>query len=308
MEGPRFGEPFRSSAHSLRAADLEAVFLPGRGMIGVSLRHRGAEILRRVDDLEAAAARGSTAGLPLLHPWANRLTGLRYSAAGREVELDPTSPVLHLDDRGLPMHGVPWSQIAWQVIESRPDRITTRLDWQQRDLLGVFPYPHHLELRATLQPDRLNIETTLFAGSEGPVPASFGFHPYLGLPGLPRAAWRLKLPAMRRLVLDPRGIPTGDEEPFAAFDDVLGERAFDDGFAVLEEPAPLSITGGGRRIRVELLTGFPYAQIFAPNGKDFIALEPMTAPTNALASGRGLRLVEAGGELQAAFEIRVEGE
>jgi len=73
-----------SSAHSIVAGDLEAVFLPRHGMIGASLRHRGAEILRRIEDLEAAAAKGSTAGIPLLHPWANRLAGHRYRAAGRE--------------------------------------------------------------------------------------------------------------------------------------------------------------------------------------------------------------------------------
>src|SRR5208337_312883 len=79
------------SARTIVAGDLEAVFLPGHGMLGASLRHRGAEILRRVDDLEAAAAKGSSAGIPLLHPWANRLVGPRYHAAGREVELDLSS-------------------------------------------------------------------------------------------------------------------------------------------------------------------------------------------------------------------------
>jgi aldose 1-epimerase len=45
-----------SSAHSLRAGDLEAVFLPDHGMLGASLRYKGVEILRRVEDLEAAAS------------------------------------------------------------------------------------------------------------------------------------------------------------------------------------------------------------------------------------------------------------
>jgi hypothetical protein len=63
------------SAVTLVAGDLEAVFLPGYGMLGASLRHRHIEILRRVQDLEVAAAKGSTAGIPLLHPWANRLAG-----------------------------------------------------------------------------------------------------------------------------------------------------------------------------------------------------------------------------------------
>ena len=76
------------SAHALAAGDLEAVLLPGAGMLGASLRHRGVEMLGRVEDLAAAAAKGSTAGVPLLHPWANRLAGLRYRAAGRDVVLD----------------------------------------------------------------------------------------------------------------------------------------------------------------------------------------------------------------------------
>ena len=171
----------------LVAGDLAAVFLPGQSMLGASLQHRGEEILRRVDDLERAAAKGSTAGIPLLHPWANRLSGTRYEAAGRDVELDLRSPLLHLDARGLPMHGVPWSRLAWEVTEASAERITARLEWNRAELLAIFPYPHVLEMETELRPGSLTISTTLEAGREGPVPVSFGFHPYVGLPGLPRS-------------------------------------------------------------------------------------------------------------------------
>ena len=73
-----------NAARSLVAGDLQAIFWPGSGMLGVSLQHRGAELLRRVDDLETARSKGSTAGIPLLYPWANRLDCLRYHAGGRE--------------------------------------------------------------------------------------------------------------------------------------------------------------------------------------------------------------------------------
>jgi len=293
------------SARTLVAGDLEAVFLPGHGMLGASLRHRGMEMLRRVEDLDGAAASGSTAGIPLLHPWANRLSGFRYRAAGREVNLDPSSPLLHLDAHGLPMHGVPWCRLAWELTEARQDFLAARLEWTRSDLLAVFPFPHRLEMAATLRPDGLTLETTLIASSEGPVPVSFGYHPYFGLPD-PRAQWRLDLPAMRRLVLDPRGIQTGDEVPFDGLDAQLGELAFDDGFALMAEQASFSIAGAARRITVEFLEGYLYAQIYAPKDKDYIALEPMTAPTNALTSGRGLRLVKSGEQFRAVFRIRVD--
>lgn len=295
------------SARTIAAGDLEAVFLPGYGMLGASLRHRNAEILRRIEGLEGAAARGSTAGIPLLHPWANRLAGSRYRTAGREVNLDPSSPLLHLDENGLPMHGVPWSLLAWKLTESTQDSVTAQLEWASSHLLAIFPFRHRIEITATLRPDGLVVATTLMASPDGPVPVSFGFHPYFGLPELPRAQWRLELPAMRKLALDQHGIPTGEEEAFDGFDAQLGESNFDDCFALLDGGASsLSIGGAGRRITVEFLAGYRYAQVFAPRGKDYVALEPMTAPTSALTSGRGLNLLEAGGEFRSAFFIRVE--
>jgi aldose 1-epimerase len=295
-----------ASACTLNAGELEAVFLPGHGMLCASLRHRGTEILRRVDDLDASAAKGSTAGIPLLHPWANRLASLRYHAVGREVALDPSSPLLHFDDNRLPIHGVPWALLAWELTEARRDRLTARLEWIRSDLLAIFPFPHRIELAATLLPDGLTLHTTLTANRDEPVPVSFGFHPYFGLPELARTEWWLELPAMQRLLLDPRGIPTGDEEPFGGFSAWLGERDLDDGFSLREERTSFSVAGGGRRIFVELLAGYRYAQVFAPKGKDFVALEPMTAPTSALTSGLGLRLLEPGGKFRAAFRVRVE--
>jgi aldose 1-epimerase len=296
----------KSSTHSLIAGDLEAVFLPGRGMIGASFRHRGAELLRRVEDLETLAARGSAAGIPLLHPWANRLAGFRYRAAGREVALDPSSTLLHLDEQGLPIHGVPWSRLAWEVTESRKNGLVAGLEWARKEHLDIFPFRHRLEMTARLGTEGLTLETTLFAGHDGTVPVSFGFHPYFGLPGLPRSQWRLRLPAMRRFALDRRQIPTGEEEPFLGMDAELGACDFDDGFAVPRGMGSFSLEGAGRRITVEFLEGYRYAQVFAPKDKEYVALEPMTARTNALSSGNGVHLVEPGGCFRAAFRVRVE--
>ena len=290
--------------NSLVAGELEAVFLPGRGMLGVSFKHQGEELLRRLENLEAAAAKGSTAGIPLLYPWANRLASSRYRVAGREVTFDPSSPILHCDEHGLPIHGVKWALLAWDVIAATRDRLTARLEWTRPELLAVFPFRHKVEMTATLLPESLAIETTVIA--DDPVPVSFGFHPYFGIPNRPRAQWRLELPTMRKLVLDDRGIPTGKEESFDRLDTLLGELDLDAGFIVLDERPKFSLSGGGRRITVEFLENYRYAQVFAPKGKEFVALEPMTARSSALTSGQGLRVIEPGENFNATFRIVIQ--
>jgi aldose 1-epimerase len=291
--------------HVLAAGDLQVTFLPAAGMLGASLRFRGVELLRRVDDLEAARAKGSTAGIPLLYPWANRLSSLQYRAAGHHVSLDPSSPLLHFDDHKLPIHGVPWSQLAWKVISSDANKLTARLDWLSPALLAIFPFPHHVEMAVRLRPVDLEIQTTVFADSNSAVPISFGFHPYFGIPEIPRTEWTIKAPAMRKLTLDAQGIPTGAETPSAPIDAQLKNTSYDDGFALSSEQARFSITGNGCSIAIEFKNGFDFAQIFAPKDKEFIAIEPMTAKTNALSSGESLRVIAPGEQFTATFRIEV---
>ena len=190
------------------------------------------------------------------------------------------------------------------MIAAKRDRLTARLEWTRPELLALFPFRHKVEMTATLRPDSLTIQTAVIA--DDPVPVSFGFHPYFGIPRCPRAEWRLKLPAMRKLLLDDRGIPTGKEEPFDRVDTSLGELNLDAGFIVLDERPKFSLSGVDRRITLEFLENYKYAQVFAPKGKDFVALEPMTARTSALTSGQGLRVIEPGEDFNAAFRIGIQ--
>src|ERR671925_76917 len=59
----------------------------------------------------------------------------------------------------------------------------------------------------------LAVETEVVPTTRAAVPVSFGWHPYLRLPGVDRRDWRIELPVAARAILDERGIPTGSSEP-----------------------------------------------------------------------------------------------
>ena len=140
------------------------------------------------------------------------------------------------------------------------------------------------------------------------VPVAFGFHPYLRVPGVDRSKWQLDLPARRYLFTDVRGIPTGHHEDEHAARLTLGTRAFDDGFDGIADGASFSVAGGGRRLTMTFVSGYPAGQIFSPPGAQFVCFEPMTAPTNVLRSGDGLRRVAPGAAFTAVFRTAVAGE
>lgn len=287
----------------LTACELEATFAPEVGMVGCSLLHRGEELLGQRDGLEAYKEKGSSFGIPLLHPWANRLGGMRYG----QVELDPERSPIRLEEHGLPIHGLLSASPHWQVADQAAAHLIATLSFDRPELMLAFPYPHDLEVEVTLTPAELAIRTTVRPTGVIAVPLSFGYHPYLTLPGIPRAEWRVEIPVTERAVLDDRGIPTGQVDPVDFEPGPLGSQTFDDLFPDIAPGARFALEGNGRRIEVVFEEGYPVAQVFAPEGKDFICFEPMTAPTNALVSGDGLRQVSPGAEFSAAFSIAVSG-
>jgi len=287
----------------LEAGATRAVLLPSHGMLVASLRHHGIESLRAIDDLPQAAQRGTPAGLPLLHPWANRLAGDRYRVGDREVILPTESDLLLRDANGLPLHGVPWSRLPWQLERHDTRTVHARLAWTRPEWRALFPFAHTLELHVTLDAGALTIAMVLHA-EDARVPVSFGFHPYFGLPGA-RDGWHLRTPPLRWLDLDARKLPTGHARAFAGFDQPLAALDLDDGFALRAASGTCTLVAGAHALHLDLLEGFSHLQIYAPRGADFICLEPMAAPTNALLSGDNLRFAEPARPYRAAFRVRL---
>lgn len=294
-------------------ADFHATWLVGAGMLGASLVHRGDELLWQGAGAGAYAEKRTFMGIPFLHPWANRLGRFGYEADGREVELDPSSPLLLLDDNGLPIHGLLTASRTWSLEELTADEeralMVAAFEFDRPELLNAFPFRHRVQIEIGLDARGVEVTTSVTATGEAEVPIAFGFHPYLCLPGHPRAQWTASFPVRRRLLLDSKGIPTGATEPVEPIQGAIGQRTWDDGFDRIDTPARFELRAGPRTITLEYTDGYPVAQIFAPPGQDYICVEPMTAPTNALNGPAGaFRSVPAGERFSATYRIASEVE
>ncbi|MGO4441762.1 aldose 1-epimerase [Mycobacterium sp. 2YAF39] len=287
------------------SSSMTATFVPAAGMLGTSLADGADEFLGQRRGLDAYVSNGKTMGIPILYPWANRLSASEYESDGTVVTLTPGEGGVRADEHGLPIHGVLAAYPGWQVRERRQNSLTAALDFgAQPELLASFPFPHVLTQSVTLFGRRLTIETTVTATGSASVPLCFGYHPYFTIPGVPRGEWQLTTPAMRRLPVDERGIPTGAHEDWKAHTEELKATTYDDGFDHVPDDALFSLAGGGRRIDIAFEQGYPASQIFAPGADDLVAIEPMAAPTDALRRG-DYRSAVPGKPVTARFSVTV---
>ena len=286
---------------------LRATLVPDLAMLMSSLTLDGREFLGRPNTVQEFASDWATTGVPLLHPWANRLAGPQLQGLDRPT-VDTSSPLVPTDDRGLAIHGLNLADAGWSTSVSRqPEHVRVAASMRFGDPLrsALFPFPHELTVTAELQGLEVRITTEVHAAAETRVPISFGWHPYFKLPDVPRAEWQVRLPVRRRALLDERMIPTGDDEPVDLPPGPLSDTTYDDMFTELDPMPVFGLSGGGRWIEVVFGPGYPVAQVYAPATHPVVAFEPMTAPVNAMISGDGLRWIGPGECFAATFAIRV---
>jgi galactose mutarotase-like enzyme len=285
----------------LRGGGYEAVFRPDVAMLCTSFTHRGMEHLARPRPIARFRA-GETTALPLLHPWANRLGGRAYAAGGVRVDLRRLD--LPTDEAGLPIHG---NLLGAPFVVEHVDRarVVASLDYGTRpDLLRAFPFPHVLTVDARVDAaEGLRVTTAVRATGRRPVPISFGWHPYLRLPGSRRREWVLNVPPCEQLRLDARRLPTGERTRQPATRRRLGEETLDDLF-VLGGDRTFVLRAPDHELQLTFDDHYPFVQLYAPPRRQFVAVEPMTAPIDALRRA-ATPMCAPGDVFRATFAMRV---
>ncbi len=252
----------------------------------------------------------------LLAPWPNRIDGGRYEFEGTEYYLALTEPA-----RSTAIHGLTrWT--AWNVV--RHDASAVRLRSAPHGYQG-YPFSVEIEAEYRLDPgDGLQVSITATNRGSHAAPYGTGCHPYLTVRTPSVDECELTLPAQSWLPMDDRGIPSGSPEPVEGTDydfrrpRKIGTTQLDHALTGLSRDgdgrawAHLS-AGPGAQVRLWAGPGYHWLQVFTgdPLGPDrrrkALAVEPMTCPPNAFASGEDLLTLESGQTVTHAWGIQASG-
>ena len=287
LRGPRSSAEISQVGAALRALVVDGVDL----------------VPRYPDDLPTPAASGV-----VLVPWPNRIRDGRYTFEGEAQQLAISEPKFGNASHGLLRFG------TYQPLEHTDERLVLGAD-----VVPQTGYPFHLRTRVTytLESDGLRVAHDIENVGARTAPVALGVHPYFQIGGVATEDLVVRSTGSTTLVVDERNIPV-DEVPVDDATDLrggrrLGDAALDNGYRGLERDAEgrarHTLTApDGRRLELWQDEGFRWVQVFTtdryPGHPLAVAIEPMTAPANAFATGTDLDTLQPGSVLARKWGVR----
>jgi galactose mutarotase-like enzyme len=266
---------------TLADSGSQVLLAPSRGGMATRMTVGGRAVLYLDEATLLDPTKNVRGGNPVLFPSPGPLAGDRFTRDGRSGSMK--------------QHGVA-RQRPWTVASSSAREATLVLS-SDDGTRAEFPWDFALTLRYTLEGSRLGIVQRVENKSDAPMPFALGFHPYFvvadadkGKTSVPTRATRAWDNAAKKdiAVAGPIDL-TAKEVDLHLVDHGASE-------------ATLALADGARVV----LTGseaYKRWVIWTLAGKDFVCLEPWTAPANALNTGDGLLVVAPGAATELSLSI-----
>lgn len=276
------------------------------------------ELLWSAPGFESGKLRSTASGIPILFPYAGRLSG-------ESLQFDGGEWPLVIDERqGYAIHGFVHDR-PWRVVAQGPSTVTGEFHAAKDDPRLFEHWPSDFRIRVCYEVDHTGLDCSISIDNPGerPLPFGLGTHGYFRLPlgnfGN-RDECQIFVPASSYWELD-QMLPTGRKLPAAAsrglsgglkfgesrLDDVFTDLNTRDGRVVCRLLDPMN----NRRLSIVFDETFGQCVVFNPPHREAICIEPYTAAPDAFALGArgidaGLRILQPGEAFQARIEIRLD--
>lgn len=244
------------SAHSL------AVVAPSRGAIVTRWRVGDRELLYLDESTLRDPAANVRGGVPVLFPSPGKLTDDTWRRRERSGVMKQ-----HGFARTLP----------WRVLATRADdggaAVDMELTASERTLL-MFPWEFRARMTVAVKGPTLRVDLVVENTAPDAMPFAAGFHPYFAVPQSEKS--RATIPTVAKTAYDNT---TKQRGPFAGFD--LTQREVDVHLVDHgRSDASLVLPDGAITLRAS--DEFSWWVVWTLAGRDFVCLEPWTAPGDAL--------------------------
>jgi aldose 1-epimerase len=296
----------------LAAGDARLRVAPAVGGALVSLRWRGLDVLRPTSDAELSDGNvRACASFPLV-PYSNRIRDARLRFGAHDYAL-----ARNFGDHPHAIHGVGW-QRPWRVTLHTSDTLALLLDHDARGDADRLAWPWPLRARQSFRLAArddaacvLQMALAVENRGDAPFPFGLGWHPYFPR----RTDTVLQFAAASVWMNDATGLPVACEAVPAQWrferPRTVEALVVDNVFNAWSGHADLVQPTDGLRVALDADRACGRLVVYAPAGRDFIALEPVTHETDAFnraaagATSTGMRVLPPGAAFSCTMRLTV---
>ena len=242
----------------------------------------------------------------LLFPFPNRLRDGAYEVNGKPYQF----PINCVSQNAL--HGCDYDR-SFGLRQIKVNEFSGRVsclyyDWGNNP---AYPFPHSFEVVYTLSDlGNFEVQLSFVNNSTQEIPVGFGWHPYFKINDRIDDL-KIHLPPSNRIEVDDRLLPTGEKSSYISFEKIqpIGAHTFDTCFELNQnrkkEFVHLESSLGQLLYWQETGKGkFNFFQLYTPDDRKSIAIEPMTCNIDAFNNKDGLTMLAPKERLVASCGIR----
>jgi len=236
-----------------------------------------------------------------LFPFPNRLADGRFKFNNQNYQF-PINDTQHHHA----IHGFLYEQ-TFVLTSKTTDSID--LYYRYKGHLPYYPFPFDVHLNYTLEQSALSVRLTIRNTGNTEMPCALGWHPYFFVGETDNV--QLQLPDVMMEHPNERALVSGKVSPFETFSQPrkIGDRHFDHCFYCTvesEKQHALLTYANGEKLMIWQHPDMRWLQIFTPEDRSSIAIEPMTAPSNVFNHGRGLKVLAPKEDWEVNFGLKLE--
>jgi aldose 1-epimerase len=244
-----------------------------------------------------------------LLPFPNRMRNGKYDFEGKSYQFPINDTNTNNNLHGF-LETVPMNIIATENIGNQKVIILKG----NFEGLSYFPFPFEITIKYLFSDSELTIESTIKNIGKTNMPIGYGWHPYFKLNTEKVDDLFLQFPDCQAVTIDNRMMPTGEVLPYSTFSALtkIGNTTLDNCFLINKNSnsnqAEIILKSETTTLSIWQETGenaCNYFQVYTPENRQTIAIEPMTCNIDAFNNQDGLWVLEVGKARSVRFGAKM---
>lgn len=220
----------------------------------------------------------------ILFPFSNRIENGTYNFNAKNFQLEKSKVDIH-----NAIHGLVYDK-TFQFIKQEIDakKASVIISYNETQPVLGFPYNYKITVEYVLSENDLKLNVEIKNEDQNAFPFTLGWHPYFKTNDLNNTF--LNINSNKKILVNDKMIPNGKEKidwnDFLKIDD----KTFDDCF--LLNTNKIELKTPEYHLEFSFSNDENYLQLFTPNDRKSIAIEPQTAPANSFNNKIGLQILK----------------